>query len=114
LLDKLAADLELRDDQKVRMEELLGGIERRQFGLLREARQGAITTEELPARIEALRGETLGTARAFLDPAQSDLFEERAQRYFDGLLLRATRGEGKSPAPAAPAPQTPPAPKPGE
>jgi hypothetical protein len=100
------------------MEEVLGGIERGQFGLMREARQGALTSDQLAARIEELRSRTLEAARGFLDATQMDLFEERAQRYFDGLLVRATRGEGKAPAPPAPAPAPPtppaPAPKPGE
>jgi hypothetical protein len=109
-VDKLLADLELREDQKPKMQELLGGLERRQLGFVREVRTGALAPADVPARIESMRTETLSAAKAVLDEAQFDLFEEHARRYFDGLLQRASRGEGRgSERPPAPGAEAPPA-----
>lgn len=111
-LDKLSADLELRDEQRPKMGELMGGLERKQFALLREVKQGGIAADQVTTRVDALRKETLDAARTFLDVPQYDLFEEHARRYFDGILTRAVRGEGRPADPQAPV--TPPAPKAGE
>lgn len=108
-LERLLADLELRDDQRPKMAELLGGLERRQFEMLREIRQGTLAPDRVPLRIEEVRKATLDASRAILDDAQYDVFDDRAQRYFDAMLVRATRGEAKTPAPAPPpAPTSPP------
>ena len=88
------------------MTELLGGLERKQFAMFREMKQGALASDQVTTRIDALRKETLDAAKAFLDVPQFDLFEERAQRYFDGIVMRATRGEGKPAEPAPPPPKS--------
>ncbi|MCE9634118.1 MAG: hypothetical protein K8T90_00300 [Planctomycetes bacterium] len=95
LLDRIVAELELRADQLPQMEQLMGTIERGQFALLRELRQGALAPDQVAARIETLRTTSRESAKGFLDAAQFDLFEEQTQRYFDGLQMRASRGELK-------------------
>jgi hypothetical protein len=86
------------------MEEVVAGVERRQFELLRDLRRGAVAADGIGPRIESIRSDTLAAARGFLDPAQSDLFADRAERYFDALAQRAARGEPGPTAPKSPAP----------
>jgi len=97
--DRLLAELELREEQRVRMQEVLGALERRQGELFRDLRRGTVAPGDAATKVDDVRRATLEDAKAVLDPAQFDVFEDRAQRYFDGLALRLGREGGDAPKP---------------
>lgn len=104
MFDKLARDLELRDDQRPAFAAVLMKMERSRGQIARDV-EGGLPVADAESRIAAVRSEVLDGARGVLDAGQMAMFEEIAARHFEEMSLRIARtGSKKQPKPTEPAP----------
>lgn len=91
LFEKVASELELRDEQRPGFLRVLGTLERESQGILRLVRQEGLAPAEASAKLEELKSRTRMAALEVLDAGQSEAFEPLLVRYVDGQLDRATK-----------------------
>lgn len=107
LFEKLAADLELRDDQRPAFGTILMKLDRARGQLSREV-EGGLPLADAATRLETAKTDVLTAARGVLDAGQMEMFTELSARHFDDLAARLAKIATKAPRPAdapAPAPQ---------
>ncbi len=119
MFEKLAQELELRDDQRQPFMALLGGMEKSRGQAVRELENGG-SVESARTKIAEIRTTTLDGARGILDAGQMEAFDVVAERFFGEMEMRieklaSKRGLGGQ-APAGepkqePAPDAPQGPK---
>jgi hypothetical protein len=106
LMARLSAELELRDEQKPKVEAVVQDIVKRRAQLQRAAQTEGFTAEQLAEKATALRTEMLAQMKAILDEPQYALFQEMAERLVETPKAR-------DPAPPKDAGTAPAAPQPG-
>jgi hypothetical protein len=104
MLQKLTTELELRDDQKPKVETILQDAMKRRFELFRDARRDGLTAEQVAEKVEPLRADLLAQMKTVLDEAQNSMFEDMAKRLFEMGPKPPAGGPGK---PREPAPEKP-------
>lgn len=108
LLEKLAADLDLRDDQRPAFAQLLVGMDRDAQQVQRAFKKGELAAADADARIRDLQTRIRAGAASILDEGQVAAFEPMLERYLGSWLDRISKSAGKSGDSAAP-PAEPPA-----
>jgi hypothetical protein len=99
MMQRLTADLELREEQKPKVEAILKDALQKRFEIFRDARRDGLGPDEVAAKVEPLRTALLSEMKPALDEPQYAMFEEAAKRIFE-----SQRG------PTPPKPQEPAAP----
>jgi len=104
LMTRLSTELELRDEQKPKVEGVLKNLFEQRAQFARTAQTEGLTAEQVAERVAALRTDLLAQMKAVLDEPQYALFQEMAER-----IVEAPKGPPR-PADggvAPPAPQDP-------
>jgi hypothetical protein len=99
MVERLAAELELRVEQRPKVEEIVRASMKRRFEILGEARRGGLTQEQVAEKVAPVRAELLAQMKTVLDEPQYVLFEEMAAKLFNEPM----RMPKKPAAPEAPA-----------
>jgi hypothetical protein len=105
LMARLSAELELRDEQKPKVEAVIQDVVKRRAQMQRAAQTEGFTAEQLAEKATALRTEMLAQMKAILDEPQYALFQEMAARIVETPKARdaaAPKDPGAAPAPAQP------------
>ena len=105
LMARLGTELELRDEQKPKVEAVVQDMVKRRAQLQRTAQAEGFTAEQLAEKATSLRTEVLAAMKAILDEPQYALFQEMAARLVETPKVRdnpAPKDAGA--APAAPQP----------
>jgi hypothetical protein len=103
LMARLGAELELRDEQRPKVEAIIEKLLTDRFQLRRAAQAEGLTAEQVADKVTALRTDLLAQMKTILDEGQFALFEEMAPR-----ILEAPKAPPPRPADGAGAPPPPP------
>ena len=111
MVQRVSTELELRDDQKPKVEAILQEVMKKRFEIFRDARRDGLTAEQVAERITPLRADLLAQMKTVLDEAQNSMFADMAQRLFEmqrpGAPMPPKPAEGGEPKPTEPAPPKP-------
>jgi len=111
LIQRVSTELELRDDQKPKVEAILQDVMKKRFEIMRDARRDGLTAEQVAEKVTPLRADLLAQMKTVLDEAQNSMFEEMAKRLFDmqrpGGPTPPKPADGGQPKPPEPAPPKP-------
>jgi hypothetical protein len=111
LMQRVSTELQLRDDQKPKVEAILQDVMKRRFEIARDARRDGLTAEQVAEKVTPLRADLLVQMKTVLDEAQNSMFEEMAKRLFDmqrpGGPTPPKPADGGQPKPPEPAPPKP-------
>ncbi len=108
MMKRLTDELELRDEQKPKVEEILKEALEKRFEVFRDARKDGLGPDEVAAKVEPLRTTLLSQMKPVLDEPQYAMFEEMAKKLFEsqrGAMPgkpKAPEGHSGSPAPDQP------------
>lgn len=108
LMARLSTELELRDEQKPKVETVMQGVLTQRMQLFRTAQSEGLTAEQVTEKVTALRTDMLAQMKAVLDEPQYTLFQEMAARLVEppkGPPPRPADGSSAPGAPAAPPPK---------
>jgi len=97
LMQRLATELELKDEQKPKLAAVLGDAMKKRFEIFGAARREGLTQDQVTEKITALRTDLLAQAKTILTEPQYATFEEMSQRFFE-----ATQGAGPPKPPMKP------------
>ncbi len=112
MMQRLTTELELKDDQKPKVESIVQDWGKKRFEIQASARREGLTQEQVQEKVAALRTDVLAQMKAVLTEPQYALFEQQANRMFEapraGMPPKppAKKGEGDEPMP----PEKPPEP----
>ena len=106
LMARLTEELELRDDQKAKVEAVLQDIVKKRGQLHHAAQAEGLDAAAIAEKVAALRTDLLAQMKAVLDEPQYTLFQEMAAR-----IVEAPKAPQPKPKDA---PGAPPAPPPGD
>jgi hypothetical protein len=111
MVQRVSTELELRDDQKPKVEAILQDVMKKRFEIYRDARRDGLTAEQVAERVTPLRADLLAQMKAVLDEAQNSMFEDMAKRLFEmqrpGAPTPTKPADGGQPKPPEPAPPKP-------
>jgi hypothetical protein len=103
MMQRLSSELELKDEQKPKVEAIVQDWGKKRFEIQGAARREGLSQEQVQEKVAALRTDVLAQMKAVLTEPQYALFEQEANRMFE-----AQRG------PMPPAPKPPAKPGDGE
>jgi hypothetical protein len=98
LVEKIAAELEAREDQRPGLVRVLGDLERDGHRILRSVREEGLTPADATTRFAELRDRIRTAAATVLDEGQAAAFEGMLDRWIEGQKERAAKAAAK-PAP---------------
>jgi len=111
MVQRVSTELELRDDQKPKVEAILQDVMKKRFEIFRDARRDGLTADQVAERVTPLRADLLARMKTVLDEAQNSMFEDMAKRLFEmqrpGGPVPPKPAEGGEPKPPEPAPGKP-------
>ena len=109
LMTRLSAELELKDEQKPKVEAVMQAMMTQRFEIYRAAQTEGLTAEQVAERVTALRTDVLAKMKAVLDEPQYALFEDMAARLVEAPKVPQREKPGDKPgAPVAPPPSNDP------
>jgi sRNA-binding regulator protein Hfq len=98
MMQKLTTELELKDDQKPKVEAVLADFGKKRFEAFAASRRDGLSQEQMQEKVAALRTDMLAQMKAVLTEPQYALFEAEAAKLFE-----AQRGGMPPKPPAKPA-----------
>lgn len=99
MLQRMTTELELRDEQKPKVEAILKDALQKRFELFRDARRDGLGPEDVAAKVAPLRADLLAQMKPVLDEPQYAMFEEMARRMFEAQRAPAPQKPQEPPAP---------------